>query len=432
LANISTVRLVCLLSFVAPVVVSAALQQDFKLRPGAAGEQCLKCHTEIQNEVSGSHLHPLVKSRECIGCHEPHASDHVGLLTSNPADLCIECHSEVIPSETRSVHQIAIQGQCIQCHDPHGSEFPKTVRKPGNELCFECHQQIAQEATQAGFVHKPVTTKEGCLNCHLPHASAEQPNLLRSAPPELCRSCHGVPEASFRQSHQNYPVQDADCSSCHSPHGSDHPGIIQDTVHPPLLEKSCETCHNPAASAQPFGVRQSGTALCRQCHQSWIEGALDKQRVHWPMMSDKGCSQCHSPHASRQKGLLPDKTGAVCATCHADTLELQQLSIRNPDFPNLCEPVKKGNCTACHSPHSAQQALLFDGASSIDRCGRCHEWEAHSSHPIGAKVNDPRNRNLTMDCLSCHRGCGTSNYPNMLDFPTTYDLCVSCHVERKR
>jgi predicted CXXCH cytochrome family protein len=203
-------------------------------------------------------------------------------------------------------------------------------------------------------------------------------------------------------------------------------------VHPPLVEKSCDTCHNPPDASQPMAVRQKGTELCRQCHQSWFQETLGRQRIHWPMMSAQGCSQCHSPHAARQKGLLPESTGTVCGRCHADTLELQRLSSANPATPNLCEPVKKGNCTACHSPHSAQQALLFDAASSIDRCGRCHEWEAHSSHPIGAKVGDPRNRNLTMDCLSCHRGCGTSNYPNMLDFPTTYDLCVSCHVERKR
>jgi predicted CXXCH cytochrome family protein len=432
MGNIFAVSFLLVLSAGAAMVLSAADRQDFKLQPGPSGEQCLKCHTELQEELKRSHLHPLVQSKQCTGCHQPHASDHPGLLNTSPTVLCRECHAEVMPAGAHSVHDIALQGQCTQCHEPHGSEFPKTVKKPGNELCFECHQEIAEEATQVRYVHRPVTTRSGCLNCHQPHASTEQPNLLRTAPPALCRTCHQTADATFRRRHQNYPVENTDCSLCHSPHGSDHPGIIQDTVHPPLVEKTCNTCHNPPGSARPLAVKQPGTALCRQCHRPWIDATLDKQRVHWPMMSDKGCSQCHSPHASREKGLLPAKAAVTCGKCHADTVELQKRSIDNPDFPNFCEPVKKGDCTVCHSPHSAERPLMFKSASSIEWCGECHEWQAHSSHPIGEKVIDPRNRNLATDCLSCHRGCGTSNYPNMLDFPTTYDLCVSCHVERRR
>ena len=432
MGKIITAALVLFLPLVASTALSASPREEFKLKPGAGGEQCLECHKELQKELDASHLHPLVKSRECASCHEPHASDHSKLLTSAPTALCIECHSKVIPAGAHSVHETALKGNCVQCHAAHGSEYPNHLKKTGNELCFECHQQIAEEATRVRFKHKPVTMEAGCLNCHQPHASADQQNLLRSSPPTLCRTCHRTSDASFRRGHQNYPVEQADCSGCHSPHGSNRSGILQDTVHPPLVEKSCDTCHNPPGSAQPSGVKQQGTELCRQCHQDWVEKALGKQRVHWPMLSEDGCSQCHSPHAARQKSLLPHRTGAVCGQCHGDTLELQRLARENPMTPNLCEPVKKGNCTACHSPHSANQALLFEAPSSIQLCGKCHDWQTHSTHPIGEKVVDPRNRNLSMDCLSCHRGCGTANYPNTLDFPTTYDLCVSCHVDRKR
>ena len=70
-------------------------------------------------------------------------------------------------------------------------------------------------------------------------------------------------------------------------------------------------------------------------------------------------------------------------------------------------------------------------ASNIELCAACHDWQKHSSHPIGEKVVDTRNKNMTMDCLSCHRSHGTE-YRWMLTFKTTTDLCVQCHIKFKR
>ena len=124
----------------------------------------------------------------------------------------------------------------------------------------------------------------------------------------------------------------------------------------------------------------------------------------------------------------------TCGKCHEDTVKLQQWSINNPKNKNLCEPVKTGSCTTCHAPHAADSTLLLPQPSLIGNqiCGKCHKWETHSTHPIGAKVIDPRDKNLTVECLSCHKACGTANKPNMMPFETTYDLCIQCHPERRR
>jgi predicted CXXCH cytochrome family protein len=114
-------------------------------------------------------------------------------------------------------------------------------------------------------------------------------------------------------------------------------------------------------------------------------------------------------------------------------VRLQEWSINNPKNKGLCEPVEKGSCSSCHAPHSADYVLLMTQKNiSIDLCGKCHEWESHSTHPIGAKVADPRDKNLTVECLSCHKACGTGNKPAMMPFESTYDLCIQCHPERKR
>jgi predicted CXXCH cytochrome family protein len=116
---------------------------------------------------------------------------------------------------------------------------------------------------------------------------------------------------------------------------------------------------------------------------------------------------------------------ALCGTCHADTIGRQARS------PTKHAPVRDGNCTSCHDPHSSDNLLMLKDADVIEGCGRCHDWQKHATHPIGEKTKDPRNRNLTLDCLSCHRAHGTE-YKSMLPYPSTTDLCTKCHREYKR
>jgi predicted CXXCH cytochrome family protein len=133
-----------------------------------------------------------------------------------------------------------------------------------------------------------------------------------------------------------------------------------------------------------------------------------------------GCRNCHNPHASPQKALLREPTKILCGRCHADTLARQEKSLaKHP-------PVDEGNCVACHSPHASDNVFLLNGSNVIGLCGSCHDWKRHSSHPIGEKTTDPRNANLTLDCLSCHRSHG-SPFKSFASFDTAAELCVQCH-----
>jgi predicted CXXCH cytochrome family protein len=223
----------------------------------------------------------------------------------------------------------------------------------------------------------------------------------------------------------NYPVASARCTSCHDPHGSDQPGILYNNVHRPIASKMCSQCHEEATSASPLKTRKEGIELCRGCHSNMINQMSGQNRVHWPVLAKGGCLSCHSPHASTQKGLLKAPMLALCGSCHDDTIKRQEKS------PTKHEPIKEGVCTACHEPHASNDMLLFKKASILDLCGACHDWQKHSTHPIGEKVKDRRNKNLSVECLSCHRAHGTE-YKSMLPFPTTSDLCVQCHIEYKR
>lgn len=404
-----------------------------KLKPGAKGKQCLKCHEQQQKDFNRRSKHPLLKSDECTGCHDPHTSSHRNLLVEDAQTLCNRCHANLLPENARSAHTVVVEGNCAKCHNSHGSDNRALLIKSGNDVCVECHAEIAARLKEIKYPHKPVSEEKGCLNCHSPHASTKAEHLLKNEASELCTSCHKTNRPTFAKRHMNYQVDNSNCTSCHNPHGSDNRNILYAAVHAPVAEKKCQQCHNSPTAPNALAVKQKGTALCLQCHKPMIDAVYGKKQIHWPLADGTGCLHCHNPHGSKTPKLLNGPQAKVCGQCHADTLELQQWSIANPQNKKLCEPIRKGTCSSCHDPHAADNFLLMPQENvSIDVCGKCHEWESHSTHPIGAKVVDRRNKNLRVECLSCHLACGTGNKPSMMPFDTTYDLCVQCHVERKR
>jgi len=432
LLRVAAVLFICMpVAFLIATPLHAAHQ--VKLKPGASGSECLRCHEAFQKTLKSPSVHPLLKSGKCTGCHDPHTSTHKNLLISDVTTLCNSCHKEMVPDKARSSHKIVVEGNCITCHDAHGSDNPFILIKTGNALCVECHQDIATQTNQAAFKHEPLQKGKGCLSCHNPHASARADYLLKNEVAVLCKECHKTDRSFFVGRHMNYKVTDSSCDSCHNPHGSNKSGILYNAIHAPVAEKNCNQCHPDPSAPNALEPKKKGVSLCLDCHKETITETFNKNRVHAPLTDNVGCLNCHHPHGTKEKKLLNDTQFKVCGTCHADTVALQQWSIKNPKNENLCEPVKTGNCTSCHSPHAANNVLLFQEENiSVGLCGKCHEWETHSTHPIGEKAIDQRDKNLTVECLSCHVGCGTGNNPWMMPFATTYDLCTQCHVERKR
>jgi predicted CXXCH cytochrome family protein len=187
----------------------------------------------------------------------------------------------------------------------------------------------------------------------------------------------------------------------------------------------CNQCHDSASAPNPLALKKKGFELCRGCHNSLVNEMFAKNRLHWAVVGKDGCLNCHSPHASPQQNLLKEPLIPLCGKCHADTIQRQEKS------PTKHEPIQEGMCMVCHMPHASDNALLFTQVSTIEVCGTCHDWQKHSTHPIGEKVTDKRNKNLTMQCLSCHRSHGTE-YKQMIPFPSISELCTQCHVEKGR
>lgn len=416
-------------------------QNKFKLKSGASGKLCLDCHDNFKEKLKSQFVHTPVKEGECSECHNPHTSSHGKLLAEDANKVCYKCHEAVIPEKARSSHKVVAEGNCVKCHDPHASNNKFVLLKAGNELCFTCHKGLGDTITKVKFKHNPV--ENGCLNCHEPHGSAKSDNLLRNDLVALCTSCHKTDRPTFVKQHMDYPVVKSNCTSCHDPHGSDRGGILFSNVHMPVANKMCNQCHEAPTSTTPFKTKRAGYELCRGCHSSMMNETLNKNRVHWPLVDKAGCLNCHQPHASAEKKLLNSEMIPLCGKCHLDTMEKQTKFAeiekqekaaakgRQETVGITHNPVQEGNCTTCHSPHASDSVFLLNQPSIIDLCGTCHEWQKHTSHPIGEKIIDSRNKNLTVQCLSCHRSHGTS-YKYMLPFPTVTDLCIQCHKGFKR
>ncbi len=402
----------------------ASSQDDnkFKLKPGAKGKICLTCHEAFREKLSLPFVHTPVKSGACSDCHNPHTSDHGKLMAADSSRICLACHDGIVPGTAQSVHKVVAEGNCVKCHDPHAARNKFNLLAAGNELCNGCHKSIAESVANARFQHSPVG--KGCLNCHSPHASERSAFLLKDAVPPLCTGCHAPETPAFVRQHQNYPVAKSRCTSCHDPHGSSRGGLLWADTHAPVGNRMCGQCHLEPASPDALRTKKQGFELCRGCHNTMVNETFANNRMHWPVVDKRACLNCHNPHASKEAGLLKASAKALCGTCHADTIERQEKSLAKH------KPIEEGLCTKCHSPHSSNNVFLLDNAT-IDLCGSCHDWQKHTTHPIGTKIVDPRNRNLSLDCLSCHRSHGTDQKV-FAYFDPKMELCVQCHVELKR
>ena len=425
------------------LVFSAAYgqQNKFKLKPGAQGKLCLECHDAFKEKLKNPFVHTPVKTGECTECHDPHSSSHGKLLDEDPNKICSKCHEGIVPKNSKSSHKVVMDGNCVKCHDPHASKNKFVLLKAGNELCFDCHKNIGNAVTKAKFKHSPV--EKGCVGCHEPHASTKGNHLLKNDLTALCVSCHKTDQPNFSKQHMNYPVAKSDCSSCHDAHGSNRAGILFDNVHAPVASKTCTQCHEASASPDALKTKKAGFELCRGCHSTMMNDTLNKNRIHWPLVDKVGCLNCHEPHASPQKKLLTGDMKTLCGKCHIDTMAKQEKLAAKEKQENAAakgrvikgamthNPIQEGNCEACHFSHASDNAFLLKQASTVKLCEACHDWSKHTNHPMGEKIIDSRNKNTTMQCLSCHMSHGTG-YRYMVTFPTVTDLCTQCHKQLKR
>lgn len=207
--------------------VDSGGEADKILQASGVGERCADCHSSDAGSFwhDSSHAEFDVTCADCHSVHEPWTNEQA-LINQDTSDTCLGCHQDMRKHlYQRSNHPLK-DGlmSCVSCHSPHGSaaESAMAAATP-NDKCYQCH---ADKRGPYLFEHQPV--REDCGTCHDPHGS-NQTNLLLTAAPRLCQSCH------LFGHHQTVPGeptqiwnQNRSCVNCHPRiHGSNHPsGVI--------------------------------------------------------------------------------------------------------------------------------------------------------------------------------------------------------------
>lgn len=187
-------------------------------------QTCGRCHDNalktFHNSIHGKLLEKGdTRSASCSDCHGNHAIQSVKdpnskLNREHLPEVCIKCHSSIVPDYEHSQHSIAFkQGNpkapvCIDCHSAISHDnAPASTRDFALLMvnkCSSCHEKQAPtyrdtfHGQATAFGYKPAAT---CADCHTPHKNLPQSNPASSVHKDnivqTCATCHTNATASF-------------------------------------------------------------------------------------------------------------------------------------------------------------------------------------------------------------------------------------------
>jgi len=431
--------------------------------------KCLECHAD---KAKGKSVHTAI-SAGCMSCHEIRVNKdvtRVKLITTTPAALCFTCHADKNPAEAKGlVHKPAVR-DCLTCHDPHASDYPNHLLKAESgeakeNLCLGCHD-IGLHTPENGSRHAALDA--GCDTCHVIHKTGEASTdeftaHLKKPSPALCLDCHDAKDADLAKAHQGQPFARADCVSCHDPHESAQPKLMQAFTHPPFEAKQCDACHAPAKDGKVVLTPASSKEICVTCHDDKAK-TIESAKVPHPGAAGD-CTDCHSPHASRQPGLPKTNSVEICLGCHTEQEE--QLKTKKVHH----QPAFQAGCATCHEPHGGENEHLLRAKGANTLCLECHGPErpeptkmadqnliaifdgkvrlpenyfrivpvlplkygtGHpvAGHPVSDTINTKTKKPVAMNCLTCHQPHASAK-PGLLvkDQEANMAFCKTCHTE---
>ncbi|MBP2674774.1 MAG: cytochrome family protein, partial [Deltaproteobacteria bacterium] len=113
-----------------------------------------------------------------------------------------------------------------------------------------------------------------------------------------------------------------------------------------LLIAIVSTVAIPALHAQDkFRLKPGAKGkVCLECHDAF-KAKMKLPFVHTPVKAGE-CSDCHNPHTSSHGKLLAGEPGKICFSCHAGIVPAKARSAH--------KVAVEGNCAKCHDPHASK------------------------------------------------------------------------------
>lgn len=207
-----------------------AFGPDSTLSAEKQNSVCISCHLD-DKRIDWNGGHHDNADVACASCHSIHTDKDPVLSKNTEVEVCTSCHTkQKADMNKRSSHPMKwAQMVCSDCHNPHGTMSDSDLVKPTvNETCYSCH---AEKRGPKLWEHAPVT--EDCVACHNPHGSVNE-GMLKTRAPQLCQQCHASDghssSAYMGNTDQGSTVGGnaftggRSCLNCHNQiHGSNHP-----------------------------------------------------------------------------------------------------------------------------------------------------------------------------------------------------------------
>lgn len=284
----------------APASAEPASTEPTFSKKGA--DTCLTCHDDAVTLAvfHGKHgqptdaRSPFGKGQlQCEACHGP-GGDHTkrvkkgetrtpvirfGRDSAAPVSVqngqCLGCHEKSMAGTWHTGPHDAAKVSCASCHDSHVRKDAVLSRHAQADVCYTCHADIRVQF-QKPYAHPVRQGKLACSDCHTPHGTTSDTQLIKATVNQTCYECHAEKRGPYLWEHE--PAVE-NCALCHAPHGASNPGML--TARGPVL---CQTCHSqqghPSFAYGPSGLPGSGgpptSALalgnCMNCH-SQVHGS---------------------------------------------------------------------------------------------------------------------------------------------------------------
>lgn len=187
-------------------------------------------------------------------------------------------------------------------------------------------------------------------------------------------------------------------------------------VHGPIAAGECTACHGgvPKHKERPkrykFGKIKDIPKICFSCHEEF----KPKKFTHDPVKEGE-CTACHASHGSQYKFQLLKQGGALCFECHDEDIVANKY---------VHGPAAVGACVACHEPHTADYEKNLKAQGSA-LCFTCHTDQAEAFQK--AKVI---HKPVAEDCAKCHNPHSAPKKFMLAE--ESPDLCFSCHEDKKK
>lgn len=159
--------------------------QDPVLITSTQSEVCFDCHQQQRTQSLKPYAHPIRQGKmDCSGCHSTHgATSDLQFAQQTLNDTCFGCHAE--KRGPYLWEHAPVAEDCGNCHNPHGSNHPGMLTMRGPMLCQSCHSQSGHPSVPAdgdglpGGMPSQFMLGQNCMNCHTQSHGSNHPSGSR-------------------------------------------------------------------------------------------------------------------------------------------------------------------------------------------------------------------------------------------------------------